>query len=52
MTDLLAGRGDGADVLVGVVRQRLAAQLDAPLEFLTSLNDPRDLYAYCFCDVR
>ena len=36
--------------------ERLAAQLDrqfdAPLEFGASLNDPRNLYAYCFCDVR
>jgi protease-4 len=23
-----------------------------PLEFLARLNDPRDIYAYCFCDVR
>jgi protease IV len=23
-----------------------------PLEFLSTLNDPRSLYAYCFCDVR
>jgi protease-4 len=23
-----------------------------PLEFLARLNDPRGIYAYCFCDVR
>jgi protease-4 len=23
-----------------------------PLRFLTALNDPRGLYAYCFCDVK
>jgi protease IV len=23
-----------------------------PLEFLSTLNDPRSLYAYCFCDVQ
>jgi hypothetical protein len=24
----------------------------APLEFLDRLNDPRGIYAYCFCDTR
>jgi hypothetical protein len=23
-----------------------------PLKFLESLNDPNNVYAYCFCDVR
>ena len=23
-----------------------------PLEFAARLNDPRGIYAYCFCDVR
>ncbi|HEX7081865.1 MAG TPA: signal peptide peptidase SppA [Gammaproteobacteria bacterium] len=32
--------------------QKLIERAEAPLEFLSTLNDPRSLYAYCFCDVR
>ena len=34
-----------------VVTDTLESTL-APLEFLERLNDPRGLYAYCFCDTR
>jgi protease-4 len=30
---------------------KLLAAASEPLEFLGQLNDPRGLYAYCFCDV-
>ena len=30
----------------------LLDKVNEPLEFLATLNDPRSLYAYCFCDVR
>ena len=32
--------------------QRLLGIADEPLAFLDELNDPRGIYAYCFCDVR
>jgi protease-4 len=31
--------------------QRLLDVAAAPFKWVDSLNDPRDLYAYCFCDV-
>ena len=30
----------------------LLDRANEPLEFFMTLNDPRSLYAYCFCDVR
>lgn len=32
--------------------QRLLAVASEPLAFLEQMNDPRGIYAYCFCDVR
>lgn len=32
--------------------QRLLAIAAEPLKWVDSLNDPKNLYAYCFCDVR
>jgi hypothetical protein len=31
--------------------QRLIDAAAEPLSFVDSLNDPRGIYSYCFCDV-
>jgi hypothetical protein len=33
------------------VAEALESQL-APLAFIDRLNDPRGIYAYCFCDTK
>jgi hypothetical protein len=35
----------------GAVTQVLESKL-APLAFIDRLNDPRGIYAYCFCDTQ
>ena len=42
----------GLDVTFPFEFQQLVGALVEPFKMLDRLNDPRDIYAYCFCDVR
>ena len=42
----------GFDSPFSVELQRLVDVVVEPFKILDRLNDPRDLYAYCFCDAR
>lgn len=42
----------GLDVTFPFEFQQLVGALVEPFKMLDRLNDPQDIYAYCFCDVR
>ncbi|MEE8093646.1 MAG: hypothetical protein V3T47_05355, partial [Gammaproteobacteria bacterium] len=42
----------GVGPALSPVWQRLVDVAVEPLRLLEQLNDPRDLYAYCFCEAR
>jgi hypothetical protein len=49
-TPAIAGLGIETSLPPSLVR--LLDVASEPLAFFESLNDPRGIYAYCFCDVR
>ncbi|MGI9258556.1 MAG: S49 family peptidase, partial [Gammaproteobacteria bacterium] len=45
-------RGLGIEWGVPDEFRRVLDAVSQPLQLLDRLNDPRDIYAYCFCDIR
>jgi hypothetical protein len=42
----------GVEPRMPLALERLLEAASQPLAFLELFNDPRGIYAYCFCDVR